>query len=127
MAICHRKLKQWNEAVACDMEGVELFRTLHGNLHPEYATMLYNLAEVFSDLKQYEEAIPQLEEVLTIRRRVYVISMSSLLYVCMYDVCMSVCVMLCMCVRAVTVTFWYLEQNLISPLSLSLSLSLSPV
>ncbi len=37
----------------------------------EYATALYNLARLFADLKQYEEAIPRMEEVLAIEKRVF--------------------------------------------------------
>jgi tetratricopeptide (TPR) repeat protein len=71
MAICHRNLQQWSEAVACYKEAVELYHKLHGNNHPNYATALYNLARLFADLKQYEEAIPRLEEVLAIQQRVF--------------------------------------------------------
>jgi tetratricopeptide (TPR) repeat protein len=71
MAYCHKKLHQWNEAVACYKKVVEHSRNLHGTSHPEYATMLNNLAVLFANLKQYEEAIPRLEEVLTIFQKVY--------------------------------------------------------
>jgi tetratricopeptide (TPR) repeat protein len=71
MALCHENLQQWSEAVACYKEAVEHSRNLHGNNHPEYATTLYNLALLFARLKQYEEAIPRLEEALAIRQRMF--------------------------------------------------------
>ena len=71
MALCHQKLHQWNEAVACHKEAVEHIRNLHGSSHPDYATALYNLAMLFADLKQYEEAIPRFEEALAIRQKVF--------------------------------------------------------
>jgi tetratricopeptide (TPR) repeat protein len=71
MASCHMELQQWVEAVACYKECVEHIRNLHCKNHPEYATSLYNLAVLFARLKQYEEAIPRMEEALAIRQRVY--------------------------------------------------------
>ena len=71
MAICHKKLHEWNEAVALRTELVEHQRNLHGDHHPNYATALYNLAVLFANLKQFEEAIPRFEEVLPIFQRVY--------------------------------------------------------
>jgi tetratricopeptide (TPR) repeat protein len=71
MGDCHKELHQWSEAVACYKEAVEHSRNLHGNNHPNYATALYNLAFLFARLKQYEEAIPRMEEALAIRQRVY--------------------------------------------------------
>jgi tetratricopeptide (TPR) repeat protein len=55
MGICHKKLHQWSEAVACYKEAVEHSRNLHGTNHPQYATTLWNLARLFADLKQDEE------------------------------------------------------------------------
>ncbi len=71
MGICHQRLQQWSEAVACYKEAVEHRRNMCGNNHPEYATTLLNLADLFTDLKQYEEAIPRFEEALAIRQRVF--------------------------------------------------------
>ncbi len=71
MGICHKRLQQWSEAVACFKEDVQHSRNLLGNNHPEYATTQYNLADLFADLKQYEEAIPRYEEALAIDQRVY--------------------------------------------------------
>jgi tetratricopeptide (TPR) repeat protein len=71
MAICHKRLHQWNEAVACHKEAVEHRRNLHGTNHPRYATALTNLAYLFDELKQYEEAIPRYEEALVICKRVF--------------------------------------------------------
>ena len=71
LALCHSKLYQWNEAVACYKESVEHSRNVHGANHPEYATNLYNLAFLFAQLKQYEEAIPRYEEALVIHQRVF--------------------------------------------------------
>jgi tetratricopeptide (TPR) repeat protein len=71
MGICHEKLLQWGKVVACYKEDVEHSRILHGNNHPEYAITLNNLARLFASLKQCEEAILRLEEVLAIFRRVY--------------------------------------------------------
>ncbi len=71
LACCHQRLHQWNEAVACYKEVVELARNLYGTNHPEYATMLVNLGLLFHDLKQYEEASPRYEEALIIYQRVY--------------------------------------------------------
>ncbi len=71
MAICHQRLHQWNEAVACYKRAVEHRRNLHGSNHPRYATALNNLAVLFDQLKQYEEAIPRYEEALIIYQRVY--------------------------------------------------------
>ncbi len=71
MGGCHQILSQWNEAVACVKEAVEYSRTLHGPHHPGYATALSELAYLFLLVKQFEEAIPRLEEVLTIEQRVY--------------------------------------------------------
>ncbi len=71
MAVCHRNLQQWSEAVACYKEAVEHLCKLHGNNHPEYATTLYNLAVAFAQLKQFDEAIPRCEEALAIFQRVY--------------------------------------------------------
>jgi tetratricopeptide (TPR) repeat protein len=71
MAICHKKLHQWNEAVACHKKAVEHTLNLDGPTHPEYATALSNLALLFANLKQYEEAIPRYEEVLAIQQRVF--------------------------------------------------------
>ncbi len=70
MAVCHHNLNQWNEAVACYKEAIEHRRNLYGTSHPNYASSLNNLAVLFAELKQYEEAIP-LEEVLAICRKVY--------------------------------------------------------
>jgi hypothetical protein len=71
MAVCHQCLDQWNEAVACSKEVVEHLRNLHGTNHPEYATSLNNLAVLFDQLKQYEEAIPRYQEALIIYQRVF--------------------------------------------------------
>jgi tetratricopeptide (TPR) repeat protein len=71
MGICHKWLQQWSEAVACCKEAVEHDRILLGTSHPEYATTLHNLARLFADLKQYEEAIPRFEEALAIRQKVF--------------------------------------------------------
>jgi tetratricopeptide (TPR) repeat protein len=69
--ICHIELQQWSEAIACYKEAVEHDRILHGTNHPEYAATLYNLANLFANLKQYKEAILRLEDALAIRQRVY--------------------------------------------------------
>jgi tetratricopeptide (TPR) repeat protein len=71
MTICHEKLHQWSEAVTCSKEAVEHSRNLHGNNHPEYATALFNLAFLLAKLKQFEEAIPRMEEALAICQRVF--------------------------------------------------------
>jgi tetratricopeptide (TPR) repeat protein len=71
MAECHEKLHEWNEAVALKKEVVEHVRNLHGTNHPCYATALGNLAVLFYNLKQYEEAIACWEEKLPIYQRVY--------------------------------------------------------
>jgi tetratricopeptide (TPR) repeat protein len=73
MASCHQGLHQWNEAVACCKEAVEHHRILHGTNHPHYAATLTltNLAFLFNQLKQYEEAIPRYEEALAIFQRVF--------------------------------------------------------
>ncbi len=71
MGICHEQLQQWSKAVACYKEAVEHSCNLHGTNYPEYATALYNLARLFADLKQYEEAITRLEQALTVRQRVF--------------------------------------------------------
>jgi tetratricopeptide (TPR) repeat protein len=71
MGICHKRLQQWCEAVTCYKEAVEHTCNLCGNNHPEYATTLYNLADLFANLRQYEEAIPRLEEALAIEQRVF--------------------------------------------------------
>jgi tetratricopeptide (TPR) repeat protein len=68
MGICHEKLQQWSEAVACYKEDVEHRRNMLSSSHPEYATTLWNLS---ANLRQYEEAIPRLEEALAIEQRVY--------------------------------------------------------
>jgi hypothetical protein len=47
--ICHQQLQQWGDAVACYKEAVEHSRNLHGINHPEYATLLYNLAVLFAN------------------------------------------------------------------------------
>jgi tetratricopeptide (TPR) repeat protein len=44
MALCHEKLHQWNEAVACDKEASELARVFCGSNHPDYGAALWNLA-----------------------------------------------------------------------------------
>jgi hypothetical protein len=59
MGICHQQLQQWTEAVACYKEAVEQRGDLRGTSHPEYASAPYNLACLFANLKQYEEAIPR--------------------------------------------------------------------
>jgi tetratricopeptide (TPR) repeat protein len=71
MASCHQSLHQWNEAVACYKEAVEVACNVLGANHPHYATALYNLAGLFDQLKQYEKAIPRYEEALAIFQRVY--------------------------------------------------------
>jgi tetratricopeptide (TPR) repeat protein len=71
MAICHKGLHQWNEAVASYKEAVEHRRNLYGTDHPRYATSLSNLAVLFDKLKQYEEAIPRYQEALIIYQRVF--------------------------------------------------------
>ena len=71
MATCHEKLHEWNEAVVLRKEVVEHSRGLHGDSHPEYATALNNLAVLFYNLKQFEEAILRYEEALPIYQRVY--------------------------------------------------------
>jgi tetratricopeptide (TPR) repeat protein len=71
MGICHKELQQWSKAIACYKESVEHCRNLYGNNHPQYATTLNNLAWIFANLKQYEEAIPRLEEALAVRLRVF--------------------------------------------------------
>jgi tetratricopeptide (TPR) repeat protein len=35
MALCHKELHEWNEAIACYKEAIELLRTVRGNQHPE--------------------------------------------------------------------------------------------
>jgi tetratricopeptide (TPR) repeat protein len=70
-AFCHQRLHQWNEAVACYKDSVEHRCIILGTNHPEYATTLYNLALLFDELKQYEEAIPRYEGALLIYQRVY--------------------------------------------------------
>jgi tetratricopeptide (TPR) repeat protein len=71
MSICHKRLQQWTEAVACCKEAVEHRCNMHGTSHPDYAMALNNLADLFANLKQYEEAIPRLEEALAICQRVF--------------------------------------------------------
>jgi tetratricopeptide (TPR) repeat protein len=71
VGFCHQRLQQWSEAVACYKEAVEHTCNLCGNNHPQYAIALSNLSRLFADLKQYEEAIPRLEEALAIRQKVY--------------------------------------------------------
>ena len=58
-------------AVALKKEVIDHDGNLYGYNHPEYAAALYNLAMLFFKLKQYEEAIQRLEEVLPIFQRVY--------------------------------------------------------
>ncbi len=70
MAHCHQRLYQWNEAVACFKEDAERARKF-GLDHPNYAVALVNLADLFAQLKQYEEAIPRYEEALIIYQRVF--------------------------------------------------------
>jgi tetratricopeptide (TPR) repeat protein len=71
MAVCHKQLHQWNKAVACNKEAVELAHNLFSINHPFYAAALTNLAYLFDELKQYEEAIPRYEEGLIIYQRMY--------------------------------------------------------
>jgi tetratricopeptide (TPR) repeat protein len=71
MAVCHQRLSQWNEAVACLKEAVENRRTRYGPDHADYAAALSDLAALFFMVEQYEEAIPRLEDVLAIEQRVY--------------------------------------------------------
>ncbi len=52
-------------------EAVELDRNLLGNNHPDYATALCNLARLYTELKQYEEAVPRLEEALAFQEGVW--------------------------------------------------------
>jgi tetratricopeptide (TPR) repeat protein len=68
MAVCHQCLHQWNEAVACCKDAVEHLHNLYGTNH---ATALNNLAMLFDELKQYEEAIPRYDEALIIFQRVF--------------------------------------------------------
>jgi hypothetical protein len=69
MAICHQKLQQWNEAVACYKEAVEHRRNLFGTSHPEYATSLNNLARAVRLAQAVRGA--RFEEVLIIFQKVY--------------------------------------------------------
>jgi tetratricopeptide (TPR) repeat protein len=71
MALCHKALKEWDEAVACYKEAIEHSRNVHGNNHPDYAISLSNLARTYTSLQQHAEAVPLLEEALPIYRRVY--------------------------------------------------------
>jgi hypothetical protein len=71
MGVNHKQLQQWSKAVACCKEATENSHNLHGNSHPLYASTLGNLAFAFAKLKQYEEAIPRLEEALAIEQRVF--------------------------------------------------------
>jgi len=71
IAICHETLLQWNEAVVCHKEYVERSASLHGINHPEYATGLFSFACLYSNLKQYEEAIPLYEQALVIRKKIF--------------------------------------------------------
>jgi tetratricopeptide (TPR) repeat protein len=71
MAVCYKQLQQWNEAIACHNEGVELSRDVHGPNHPSYATALCNLAALYLQLKRFEEAVPRFEEALAIQQKVF--------------------------------------------------------
>ncbi len=54
--------------MGCLNEAVELRRVTHGAEHAEYAAALCSLADLLSDLKQYDAAVPRFEEALAIRR-----------------------------------------------------------
>jgi tetratricopeptide (TPR) repeat protein len=71
MALCHEELHQWNEAIACQKEGIEKSRKIVSASDPSYGTLVRNLAATFLHLKQYEEAIPRLEEALAIFKHAY--------------------------------------------------------
>jgi tetratricopeptide (TPR) repeat protein len=79
MGICHKRLQQWSKAIACYKEAVEHRRNMLGNYHPQYVTTLYILADLFANLKHYEEAIARLEEALAIEQGVFSNHMNALL------------------------------------------------
>jgi hypothetical protein len=70
MAWCHQQLHQWSEAVACFKEAVEAAATCTATTVLSTQPRC-NLALLFARLKQYEEAIPRVEEALAIRQRVF--------------------------------------------------------
>jgi hypothetical protein len=49
MAYCYRELKRFVDALVLRKECVELYRSLVGENHPEYATCLHNLGIAQSD------------------------------------------------------------------------------
>ena len=64
IAMCRRKLNQWNKAIDLMKEAIELIGNKCGKNHTLYGIALYNLASIYSDLKRYEDALPLLEEIL---------------------------------------------------------------
>jgi len=64
MATCHKLLYQWNEAIACYKEAINLTGDLSNeddHIRSVYASLLFNLGCGYAKLKQYRKAITPLE------------------------------------------------------------------
>ena len=74
MATCHKLLDRWNEGIDCYKEAILLTNPLAETDKVAcivYATSLSNLGYNYISLKQYEKAIPVLDEAYTVFQRMY--------------------------------------------------------
>jgi tetratricopeptide (TPR) repeat protein len=70
LAWFYESLSLWVEAERCKLRSIEICKTELGDRHPDTATSLNNLAVLYYHMKQFEQALPLLEQALDIWHKV---------------------------------------------------------
>lgn len=66
------RLERYKEAIECEKEVVDVFKSLHGANSPLYATACHNLAWDLYHIKEYNQAIEYFKIALNIRKSNYI-------------------------------------------------------
>jgi tetratricopeptide (TPR) repeat protein len=71
LGVASQELKQFEDAIACHKQSLEINKKIYGDPHPEIATDLTHLGNSLQKIGKFDEAEVCLENALTINRQFY--------------------------------------------------------